>query len=65
MKFQEIQKTATRMNLPAYRVKKTDLIRSIQRAEGNFDCYGTDRIETCEEHACLWKKDCFALHHKS
>lgn len=61
MKFQAIQNMAKAFGLPAYRVKKMDLIRSIQKAEGNVDCYGTERVNNCKEHACMWRPDCLAL----
>ena len=64
MRFQEIQKMATTMGIPAYRVKKTELIRAIQRTEGNIECYGTDRLDHCDEQECLWRMDCKARHNR-
>jgi len=58
MRFQDIQKMAKDMDVSTYRMKKTDVIRAIQQAENNIDCYGTERVVTCQEHACLWKSDC-------
>jgi hypothetical protein len=40
-------------------MEKGDLIRAIQRAEGNFDCYGTATEEECDQEGCLWREDCF------
>lgn len=37
---------------------RTDLIKAIQRAEGNIDCYATDRNRTCGEKGCLWREEC-------
>ena len=61
MKFQEIQKMARELGIKTHRTKKIDLVRTIQREEENIDCYGTDRVEYCQEPTCLWKGDCFTL----
>jgi len=34
-----------------------ELIRSIQRSEGNPDCFGTG-VETCGQLDCSWRKYC-------
>jgi hypothetical protein len=60
MKFQEIQKMAKGMGINTYKMKKTDIIRTIQRKENNIDCYATDRADHCEEKACSWRSDCLA-----
>ena len=64
MRFQDIQKMAKGMDINTYRMKKTDMIRAIQSEENNIECYGTDRVDTCEEGACLWRDDCLTLHNK-
>jgi len=61
MRFQDIQKMAKNMNININKMKKTDMIRAIQKAESNIACYGTERIEHCHEEACSWRKDCLAL----
>ena len=38
-------------------VDLVNLIRSIQRAEGNLDCYRTGRQE-CEQMNCVWRDHC-------
>lgn len=38
--------------------KKETLIRAIQQAEGNFDCFGTATSGVCDQSGCLWRKDC-------
>lgn len=58
MKFQDIRKMAKDMDISTYRMNKIDVIRAIQQAENNIDCYGTDRVDTCQEHACLWRSEC-------
>jgi len=36
----------------------THLIRRIQLAEGNFDCFATVRVFACQQFQCRWRKDC-------
>jgi hypothetical protein len=52
---------AKNMGIGTYRMKKTDIIRAIQREEENIECYGTARVDICQEEACLWKSDCLTL----
>jgi hypothetical protein len=60
MKWREIQEKARGLCIRSHGLGKTDLIRSIQRAEHNLDCYGTDRVGVCQEKTCVWKIDCMA-----
>jgi hypothetical protein len=62
MKFQDIQKLAKNMGINAFRMKKIDLIRSIQREENNIECYGTPRVDHCGEMSCLWRSDCIGCY---
>jgi hypothetical protein len=61
MKFYDIQKMAKGLGIYTFRMKKPDMIRAIQLAENNIDCYGTARVEICVEETCLWRKDCLSL----
>ena len=61
MKFNEIRKMAKGMQINTYRMKKTDIIRAIQKVENNIECYGTERIKNCNEDKCLWRNDCLFL----
>jgi hypothetical protein len=38
--------------------KKETLIRAIQWAEGNFDCFGTATSGVCDQAGCFWRTDC-------
>jgi hypothetical protein len=58
MKFAEVRDMAKGMGIKTGRVSKTKLIRSIQEAESNIPCFGTDRIYSCGELGCLWRDDC-------
>jgi uncharacterized protein (DUF2147 family) len=62
MKFQEIRDMAKGMGIKKYNnMKKVDLIRAIQKAENNMDCYGTQRVDSCQEETCAWRSDCLTL----
>jgi hypothetical protein len=40
------------------------LIRSVQRAEGNFDCFGRSEGR-CDRQDCEWRRFCLKINHKS
>ena len=61
MKYSQIQKMAKNMGINTYQMKKNDMILSIQRAENNIECFGTVRVEHCQELSCLWREDCVSL----
>ena len=61
MKFQEVRKMAKAMDINTYQMNKVDMIRSIQDRENNIPCFGTSRIDSCGEGACLWRPDCVSL----
>ena len=60
MKLEAIRDMAKLRGLQTNRRAKADLIKSIQRHEGNFDCYASAYAGVCDQHGCLWRKDCFA-----
>ncbi|MCC6543741.1 MAG: SAP domain-containing protein [Nitrospirae bacterium] len=57
MTLQEIKKMAQQVGIPASGTK-VDLIKSIQRNEGNFDCFGTASTGFCDQNSCIWRTDC-------
>jgi hypothetical protein len=57
-KLQEARTIARKMRIDTRNVTLTELIRAIQRAEGNKDCYMTDQVLTCGEKSCLWREVC-------
>lgn len=57
MKVDEIKKMAQKMGVTAMG-PKTELIKTIQRTEGNFDCFGTAINGFCDQDKCLWRTDC-------
>jgi hypothetical protein len=58
MRLSEIEKKARGVGIKdTWKYSKKDLIKSIQRKEGNFDCFGTAR-NGCSQMACCWRSDC-------
>lgn len=57
--MKEIREMARQLGIRSNRMRKAELVRAIQRAEGNFDCYGTAAEEECDQEECLWREDCF------
>ena len=58
MRLSEIEKKAKGLNIKdTWKLSKKDLVRTIQRNEGNFDCFGT-AVGNCDQMACSWRSDC-------
>jgi hypothetical protein len=60
MKIQKIREIARHQGLEAGKAEKIELIKAIQRKEGNFDCFATAHEGVCDQGSCLWRTDCFA-----
>lgn len=58
MNIKEIREIAKEKGIKTGNMKKEELIRSIQRSEGNFDCFGTAIGGACSQMDCLWRTDC-------
>jgi hypothetical protein len=58
MHISEIAAKAYALGLSdAWLFSKEEMIRAIQRKEGNIPCFFTGRAQ-CEQTACLWRNDC-------
>jgi hypothetical protein len=58
MRLSEIEKKARSLGIKdTWKYSKKDLVKSIQRAEGNFDCFGTV-TNYCDQMSCCWRTDC-------
>jgi len=58
MRLVEIEKKARNLGLnDTWKYPKKDLIKKIQRAEGNFDCFSTAK-GSCTQLGCCWRSDC-------
>jgi hypothetical protein len=60
MRVAEIKAIAEERGIKAGKMKKEELIRAIQRDEGNSDCFGEGARVPCEQAGCLWFGDCQA-----
>lgn len=58
MKIEEIKEIARQHSIKIGKSKKSDLVRSIQQAEGNLQCFDTKNSSICGQYACLWREDC-------
>ena len=56
--MEQVRAVAARMGIKAGKMKKCDLIRSIQLAEGNDACFDTGAARECGQQECLWREDC-------
>jgi len=58
MKVNDIKEIAKQRGINPGKMKKLDLIRAIQQAEGNPVCFTTGYKEECGQPDCLWREDC-------
>ena len=58
MTMKQIKDIAKEKGVKVGNMKKDNIIRAIQRAEGNFDCFGTAKGGVCDQLDCLWREDC-------
>ncbi len=58
MKLQELRVIAKEKGISASKMTKPDMIRAIQRSEGNFDCFGYAHDGYCDQAGCIWMEDC-------
>lgn len=63
MKLEDIRTIAKSHSIKPNRLSKTELIKSIQTAEGNFDCFVSAKNGECDQADCLWREDCFDAAH--
>ncbi len=61
MKMEQIRAMAKTMGVKVGGLSKTEAIRTIQRAEGNFDCFARAREGYCDQAGCLFYDDCLKL----
>ncbi len=58
MKLDGVKKIAEQHGIKPGKLRKADLIRAIQQAEGNQPCYDTGQALNCAQGACSWRDDC-------
>lgn len=58
MRLSEIEKKARFLGInDTWKYSKKELVRKIQKSEGNFDCFAT-AISYCDQQNCCWMPDC-------
>jgi len=60
MKMPEIKEKAGPFKINTRNIKKADLIRAIQQAEGNNPCFGKSNGR-CPYTNCCFMEDCLAI----
>ncbi len=65
MHIQTIRSIAKGYGINASKGTKAELIRRIQKAEGNFDCFGSATDGYCDQTGCNWRSDCLPAPKKS
>jgi hypothetical protein len=58
MTLKQVKDIAKTKGIKVGNMKKTNIIRAIQKTEDNFDCFGTASAGVCDQINCLWKEDC-------
>lgn len=58
MTKEQVKKVAVGRGIAAGKLRKDELIRLIQKTEGNAQCYGTGAASSCGQANCLWREDC-------
>lgn len=61
MKMEEIRSIAKSHSINPAKLSKTELIKTIQANEGNFDCFATASSGECDQAGCLWRDDCLNI----
>ena len=54
MKMNEIRALAKSLGVNSFGKTKTELIKEIQRKEGNFDCFGSAE-DFCDQQKCVFR----------
>jgi len=59
MRMEDIRQRAKEMGMSQItKLRKGELIRTIQRQEGNLDCFGSEGRFDCPQMECCWRSDC-------
>lgn len=60
MKIGDVRSKAKDMGLKTTpKMKKSEIIKAIQVAEGNTPCFGIS-FESCGQDNCCWREDCIS-----
>lgn len=59
MTVKEIRAIAKKMSINPGKLKKAELIKTIQEQENNTPCFQT-AVSSCDQTGCCWRTDCLA-----
>jgi len=57
MNMNDVKKKATFLGIKPGKMRKADLVRTIQLQEGNNPCFQVG-ITSCDQNDCCWRPDC-------
>ncbi|MGA2774746.1 MAG: SAP domain-containing protein [Candidatus Omnitrophota bacterium] len=59
MRLLAIEKKAKDLGITdTWKYSKSDLIKLIQKKEGNQECFATKSRSKCNQFICCWRADC-------
>jgi hypothetical protein len=58
MKLEEIKSIAQLYSIKAGKMKKAELVKAIQQAEGNEQCFEAGKSSSCGQNGCSWREIC-------
>jgi hypothetical protein len=58
MNMNQVKEIAKDRGVKPGKMKKQDLIRTIQQVEGNPECFNTNFSQACGQDDCIWRPDC-------
>ena len=58
MNMTEIRSIAKERGVNSGKLRKVELIRTIQAEEHNDTCFATEYVKECGQMECLWRADC-------
>jgi len=59
MDLQLVREIAAQRGLDAAALDLCGIVRAIQGAEGNEQCFATGESRECEQSGCLWRDCCY------
>jgi len=59
MKMNEIRSLSKNLGITSFGKSKSELIKEIQRKQGNFDCFGT-AMDYCDQLECIFRASCLS-----
>ena len=61
MNMQGIRGIAKQRGVSSGKLNKIELVRTLQREEGTFDCFAKAYTGDCDQPDCWWRQDCLLL----